>query len=287
MSSPDRHPFVTVRVRPEQLEVAELRLWELGATGLEERDQTTIVREPADGGVVVVYAAFEDEAAARHALEQVRADYEADLVHLPHQNWATEWRRGFGAQRIGRRLLLHPSWEPAGSKRGDVVLTIDPENAFGSGDHETTRLVLGLLDARVNGNERVLDVGCGSGILSIAAIRLGAASSVAVDIEDDAVVVTERNAELNGVASRIEASTTPLDAIDGVYDLVLANIETRVLVHMPDALQARMAPGATLFLSGILGKEKEELLAAYASMHLEELVEEGEWCACVLRQEVP
>jgi ribosomal protein L11 methyltransferase len=286
MAGSERHPFVTVRVPLAQLELAQLRLWELGATGLEERDQTTITREPTDGDVVV-YAAFEDEAAALHALNQVRAEYEAGLVYVPHQNWATEWRRGFSAQRIGQRLLLHPSWEPAESKPGDVVLTIDPENAFGSGDHETTRLVLGLLDARIEGNERVLDVGCGSGILSIAAIRLGAASSIAIDIEDDAVIVTERNAGLNGVASSIDASTTPLDAIDGAYDLVLANIETRVLVQMPDALRARMAPGATLILSGILRKERDELLQAYASMHLEELVEEGEWCACVLRQEAP
>ena len=286
MSSSERHPFVTLRVPLARLELAQLRLWELGATGLEERDQTTIAREPTDGDVMV-YAAFEDEAAALHALNEVRAEYEADLVYVPHQNWATEWRRGFSAQRIGQRLLLHPSWEPAESKPGDVVLTIDPENAFGSGDHETTRLVLGLLDARIEGNERVLDVGCGSGILSIAAIRLGAASSIAIDIEDDAVVVTERNAGLNGVESSIDASTTPLDAIDGAYDLVLANIETRVLVQMPDALRARMAPGATLILSGILRKERDELLEAYASMHLEELVEEGEWCACVLRQEAP
>jgi ribosomal protein L11 methyltransferase len=286
MAGLERHPFVTVRVPLAQLELAQLRLWELGATGLEERDQTTITREPTDGDVVV-YAAFEDEAAALHALNQVRAEYEAGLVYVPHQNWATEWRRGFSAQRIGQRLLLHPSWEPAESKPGDVVLTIDPENAFGSGDHETTRLVLGLLDARIEGNERVLDVGCGSGILSIAAIRLGAASSIAIDIEDDAVIVTERNAGLNGVASSIDASTTPLHAIDGAYDFVLANIETRVLVQMPDALRARMAPGATLILSGILRKERDELLQAYASMYLEELVEEGEWCACVLRQEAP
>ncbi|MBW2508247.1 MAG: 50S ribosomal protein L11 methyltransferase [Deltaproteobacteria bacterium] len=286
MSSAQRHVFVTVRLLPEQLELAELRLWELGATGIEERDQTTIVREPSHGDVVV-YASFEHEAAAVDALSEIRSEYEADLLYLPHQNWATEWRRGFGAQRIGRRLLLHPSWEPVKSEPGDVVLTIDPENAFGSGDHETTRLVLGLLDRHVQGNERVLDVGCGSGILSIAAIRLGAASSVAVDIEEDAVLVTERNATINGVASRIEVSTTSLDAVDGVYDLVLANIETRVLVHMPGALRARMAPGAALILSGILREERDELLVAYDSMCVDELVEEGEWCALVLREEAP
>jgi ribosomal protein L11 methyltransferase len=281
-----RHPFVTVRVRPEQLELAQLRLWELGATGLEERDQTTIVREPDPSGTVVI-AAFPDEASARYALREIRREYEADIIYVPQEDWATEWRRGFGAQRIGERLLLHPSWEPAPSKPGDVVLTIDPENAFGSGDHETTRLVLQVLDQRVTGGERVLDVGCGSGVLSIAALRLGAASARATDIEEDAVVVAKRNAELNGVSASIQVSTQPLAEIDGVYDIVLANIETRVLVNMPKDLQARMAPAGVLILSGILRGERDALLAVYAAMKLEACLEEGEWCACVLRPEEP
>ncbi len=281
-----RHPFVTVRVRPEQLELAQLRLWELGATGLEERDQTTIVREPDPSGTVVI-AAFPDEASARYALREIRGEYEADIIYVPQEDWATEWRRGFGAQRIGERLLLHPSWEAAPSKPGDVVLTIDPENAFGSGDHETTRLVLQVLDQRVTGGERVLDVGCGSGVLSIAALRLGAASARATDIEEDAVVVAKRNAELNGVSASIQVSTQPLAEIDGVYDIVLANIETRVLVNMPKDLQARMAPAGVLILSGILRGERDALLAVYAAMKLEACLEEGEWCACVLRPEEP
>ena len=286
MSAPARHPFVTIRVRPAQLELAQLRLWELGASGLEERDETTLVREAAPDQVVVV-AAFPDEATAHHALKEIGEEYEADIIYVPSQDWATEWRRGFGAQRIGKRLLLHPSWEAVQSETEDVVLTIDPENAFGSGDHETTRLVLRLLDQRVVGGERVLDVGCGSGVLSIAALRLGAASAVAVDIDEDAVVVARRNAEINGVADRMEAAVRPLQDIDGTYDIVLANIETRVLIHMPDPLRARIAAGGILILSGILPGEREELLAAYAPMRLEESVEEGEWCACLLKPVEP
>ena len=282
MSDPSRHPFVTIRVRPEQLEIAQLRLWELGAAGLEERDETTLVRESVPGQVVVI-AAFPNDAAAQHALTVIREEYDAEIIHVPNEDWATEWRRGFTAQRIGRRLLLHPSWETEQSGPDDVVLTIDPENAFGSGDHETTRLVLQMLDHRVAGDERVLDVGCGSGVLSIAALLLGAASAVAVDIDEDAVVVARRNAEINGVASRIEASSRPLGDIDGFYDIVLANIETRVLIHMPDPLRARIAPGGLLVLSGILRGERDELLTAYAPMRLEECLEEGEWCACLLR----
>jgi ribosomal protein L11 methyltransferase len=282
MSEPRFHPFVTIRVPPTQLELAQLRLWELGAMGLEERDETTLVPVRGDDRVVVM-AAFSDDAAAQYAFNQVRGQYEAEIVHVPHEDWSIEWRRGFGPQRIGKRLLLHPSWEEVQGEPGDVVLTIDPENAFGSGDHETTRLVLRILDGRVGGGERVLDVGCGSGILSIAALRLGAASAVAIDIEEEAVAVTRRNAVLNGVESGLQASTKPLDDVEGSYDIVLANIETRVLLHMPSALRARTAPCGILVLSGILLEERDELLAAYASMSLDECLEEGEWCACVLR----
>jgi len=282
MTDAPRHPFVTVRVEPERIELAELRLWELGATGLEERDETTLLREPAPA-LPMVIASFPDEAAARYALQELRDEYDAEITYEAQQDWAVEWRRGFGAQRIGKRLLLHPSWEQVQSEPGEVVLSIDPENAFGSGDHETTRLVLQILDERVTGGERVLDVGCGSGVLSIAALRLGAASAVAIDIEEDAAVVALRNAALNSVAPRIEVSTRPLAEITGLYDIVLANIETRVLLHMPAQLVTRLAPEGILVLSGILRVERDELLAAYASMHLESAIEEGEWCACVLR----
>jgi ribosomal protein L11 methyltransferase len=265
--------------------LAQLRLWELGATGLEERDETTLVREPAPA-LPVVIASFPDEAAAQYALKELRPEYDAEISYEARQDWAIEWRRGFGAQRIGKRLLLHPSWEKVESQADEVVLSIDPENAFGSGDHETTRLVLQILDERVTGGERVLDVGCGSAVLSIAALRLGAASAVAIDIEEDAVVVALRNASLNAVASQLEASTRPLAEITGLYEIVLANIETRVLIQMPEQLEARLAPGGILVLSGILRVERDELLAAYASMRLESVIEEGEWCACVLRSEL-
>jgi ribosomal protein L11 methyltransferase len=140
-----------------------------------------------------------------------------------------------------------------------------------------------MLEERVSGGERVLDVGCGSGVLSIAALCLGAASAVAVDIDEDAVVVARRNAKINSVAPHIEVSARPLPDVEGVYDIVLANIETRVLIRMPGQLRARVASGGFLVLSGILRAERDELLAAYAPMRLEECLEEGEWCACLLR----
>lgn len=283
MSSVSRVPSLILRVPLEALELVELRLWELGATGLEERDETTIVREAGQGEVVVI-ASFAEESEADAALECFHGEHQAELMYAPERDWAVEWRRGFGPQRIGQRVVLHPSWEPVQSEAGDVVVTIDPENAFGSGDHETTRLVLRFLDEGIAGGERVLDVGCGSGILSIAALRLGASSSIAIDIEQDAVDVTRRNAEINHVASRIVASTRPLAHVEGEYDWVLANIETRILVDMPDALRGRLAPGGALVLSGILRNERDTVLRAYEPMSVETLLEEGQWCALLLRE---
>lgn len=285
MSRSKFHPLVSMSVTPEKLELAQLRLWELGATGLEERDRTTLGRGPTDEGVTLV-ASFANEVAAKRALEEVERDFEAELSYVADVDWAVEWRRGFGPQRIGRRLLLQPSWETTDGAPDRVVVTIDPENAFGSGDHETTRLVLRVLDQRISGDERLLDVGCGSGILSIAALRLGAASAVTLDVDEDAVEIAHRNAELNGVSAAFEASTTPLTAVEGVYNAVLANIETRALVDMRDELCARVAPGGFLVLSGILREEREAIAAAYGALDLVEWLEEGAWCACVLEPEV-
>ncbi len=280
MVAPSRHPFVRVRVPSETLELVELELWELGATGLEERDSTTIERGPP-GGHSVVLASFPDEAAAHRALEALRSDHDVDLVYVDGRNWAVEWRRGFRSQRIGERLLLRPSWEPVDGGTDDVVVAIDPENAFGSGDHETTRLVLRVIERRIAGGERVLDVGCGSGVLSIAALKLGALEADAIDVETNAIATAHRNASLNGV-ERMRASTRPLTELDQTYGIVLANIETRVLVPMAEPLCARVAPGGFLVVSGVLRSERDELLRAFSSMRLDEALEEGEWCAFVL-----
>ena len=282
MTSPPRHPLLKVRVAPKQLELAQLRLWELGASGLEERDSTTLERGSLEGSSVVL-ASFPDDSAARRALLAMREDYDTDIVYVDHRDWATEWRRGFLPRRIGKRLVLRPSWEPVQIDPGEVLVTIDPENAFGSGDHETTRLVLQAIERRITGRERVLDVGCGSGVLSIAAVLLGASSAHAIDVEDAVVATVRRNASLNGVARRIDASTTPLSEVTATYEVVLANIETRVLVPMAGDLVARVASGGFLVLSGALQGERDELRSAYSTMRLEETLAEGEWRAFVLR----
>src|SRR5262249_50900336 len=162
-------------------------------------------------GRVTLVASFEDDESAAEAVEAFRDRYAAHVEHVVGDAWRDEWRKYFKPTRLGERLVIRPSWEPFEKQDGDVVLVIDPGRAFGAGLHETTRLVLRAIDARIRGGERVLDVGCGSGILAIGALLLGAGDAVATDVDPEAVEVTNENAVLNGVADRIAASTTSIE----------------------------------------------------------------------------
>ncbi|MBC7173830.1 MAG: 50S ribosomal protein L11 methyltransferase, partial [Polyangiaceae bacterium] len=164
------------------------------------------------------------------------------------------------------------------------VFTLDPGRAFGSGLHETTQLVMRELERGIEGGEAILDVGCGSGILGIAGLLLGAASVEALDVDPDAVAVTLENARVNAVEDRVTASTRPVGEENGRYPWVLANIEARVLVPLARDIAAVVAPSGTLVLSGILVGQEDEVRAAYPE--LEEVARPvmGDWVALVLKR---
>jgi len=264
-----------------EVDTLSTELFALGAAGVEERDATTLLHaEDADATLV---ASFADEAAAKRAIEAL-APRVATLHFVEGDDWADAWREYFYPTRIGERLLIRPSFREVEPEPGVVVLTIDPGRAFGSGIHETTRLVLRQVEARVRGGERVLDVGCGSGVLSVAALLLGAEHAVCVDVDSAAVEVSLENARLNGVDAKLEASTTDVADVDGSFPLVLANIQSHILIGMADALMARVAPGGTLVLSGILVEQEATTLAAFDEFEHLGTETEGEWVAPVLRR---
>lgn len=275
-----RYPYVHVLCVPDGAEDLSVLLFELGASGVEERDQSTLSK--SGGDAVLLIASFDTEEAAKEALVEISRTHEATLEHVEGDAWRDAWREHFKPTPIGERLLLRPSWEPVPESEGRVVLTLDPGRAFGSGTHETTRLVLHEVERVVRGGEEVLDVGCGSGILGVAALLLGAAKVIAIDVDADSVEVTIENATLNGVSERLVASEDAIETIDGTYPLVLANIEPRVLVPMAKDLSARVAKGGLLVLSGILVTQKDDVLAAYSSFQLLRAPVMGEWTALVM-----
>lgn len=278
-----RYPFVHVDVPEDDADGVSGAFWELGATGVEERDASTLAKSPE--GTVTLVGSFESEDDANEAIEALaELGLSPRLEYIVGDAWRDEWRKHFKPTRLGERIVIRPSWEPFDAGPSDVVVTIDPGRAFGSGLHETTRLVLRALDARLGAADRVLDVGCGSGILAVAALLLGAKSALATDVDQDAVDVTNENASLNGVADRLVATTDDVSVVTGTFPFVVANIEARVLIPLAPAIASRVAKGGTLVLSGILKGQEDDVRAAYAELELVEIPTDGEWVAIVLRR---
>jgi ribosomal protein L11 methyltransferase len=200
-----------------------------------------------------------------------------------NEDWANNWKVHFKPVRIGKRLVIKPTWEEYQPLPGDLIIQIDPGMAFGTGAHPTTRMCLESLEricfGRPDGKlpEAVLDVGTGSGVLSIAAALLGATRITAVDIDPEAVRVTRENLELNGVAHLVTASTTDLGALTEQYGIVVANILAEELVRLSAQLVARIAPGGWLILSGILSEKAAFVSAAFSGLTPVESPSEAEW----------
>lgn len=213
------------------------------------------------------------------------------VTTVKSEDWSTSWKANFKPLRIGRRLLIVPSWEQAEAGPDDIVLSLDPGMAFGTGGHETTRLCLEQLETVLLSRPpapppSVLDLGTGSGILAMAAARLGAGRICAVDIDPEAVDVARENLAINELAERIECSATPLEALDGPFDVILANILAEELVRLATQLSARLAAGGVLILSGILAEKEAFVRSGFASqplVHLETACQ-GEWVAMLYRK---
>jgi ribosomal protein L11 methyltransferase len=201
-------------------------------------------------------------------------------------DWTEAWKAGYQPQRIGSLLVL-PSWLDPPVGTDDLVLRLDPGMAFGTGLHPTTRACLILLQGAGPMPSRVLDVGCGSGILGLAAIALGAEWVDALDTDPVAVDTTLGNAKANGMLGHITARTGTLDAsVVEPYPLVLANLVAVVLIELASRLAAHVAPGGTLLTSGIIAGRSSAVVAALtaAGLTLNERVDDGEWVSlCMTR----
>jgi ribosomal protein L11 methyltransferase len=271
---------ITLQVPAAAVDLVCHFMTELGSEGItvEERALDTFVPPDPDETIAdtyrlkIYFPAVDDPEGLRQTIRS-KLEWLAEIVPgiipaLPeiqlirHEDWAEGWKQHFGTVRIGRRLVVKPTWELFSPEKGDVVVVLDPGMAFGTGTHGTTRLCLEALAFRFDQApppQRVLDVGTGSGILAIAAAALGAVRVVACDIDPTARDTARENSYLNGVEERLEITDRPLEELEGRFDVVLANILAEENIRLAPELTAKLANGGTLILSGIL-REKETLV---------------------------
>lgn len=276
-SRPDNPDWYQLTLRTRNADTGGIGalLISLGALGTEEVDASHPA-PPADleAGAVEIRGWFGSDPAQSGLLEPIGAGVQRILDELGGQlldgprvepvvraDWADNWKRHFAPVRAGR-FYIHPGWHkpPPGET---YAVRIDPGMAFGTGLHPTTRLCLAAID-RLLPVDSMLDVGCGSGILSLAAARAGVPRVVALDCDPEAVEATRLNCRLNRLEEPVRVIRGEIDAVAGRHRLVAANILSSVLAEIASRLPARILPGGHLLLSGLMREECDELLSVYA-----------------------
>ena len=205
-------------------------------------------------------------------------------TEIKDEDWETNWKQYFHPIRVGRKLVICPTWQEHASLRDDVIIFLDPGMAFGTGHHPTTRMCMELLEDTIVGGEKIIDLGCGSGILSVTAVKLGALSSIGFEIESNASKVAKENCVLNGVDESVEVFNSTLPDYrysEGDFDLALANISAKVIIELADHLTKGLRSGGKLILSGVLENALEDVRDVFEPLGVvfEKVMTDSDWTA--------
>ena len=241
-------------------------------------------------GIVHVYISPEEnpqEAVAflRERYTSEGIEFEVECGSCVEEDWLNNWKQYFNPIPIGEKLLIRPTWRDKYDPGDRIVLNLDPGLAFGTGTHETTRLVLQVIEKYVKPGAKFLDVGCGSGILAVAALLLGSESAVGVDIDEMAVKTAKENAQLNNVADRFEVLCGNLtDKINGKYDVIAANIVADAIIALSGDVDKFMNEDSVYIMSGIIDMRSAEVEAAVSEkFDIVEKYEENGWVCLVAK----
>lgn len=223
-------------------------------------------------------------------LEQLKLllpEADVEVVSVEQSDWANNWKKYYKPIRVGKSIVIKPSWEPYEKQDGDVIVELDPGMAFGTGTHETTRMCMELLERFVTPETTVLDVGCGSGILSITSLLLGAKSIVGVDIDPVAVDVAVENGERNGFCPPryVIKKGNLADEIEGMFDIAAANIVADAIKMLAPDVKRFIKPDGYFICSGIIEDRIDDVKECLNSLgyNIIEVLRQGEWAAMLCR----
>ncbi len=298
-----RYKQISVKVSHEEADMASYAIIEAGSEGVSVVDGEDIKEVLAsknnwdyydasldniDTSFAVVTGCFDESADISGLIETLgtylNREVEADIALCDSIDWETEWKKYYKPIDFGK-IVVVPKWLDGNFDKPKIL--IDPGMAFGTGKHETTGMCIELLATLDLSDKRVLDVGCGSGILGIAAMKLGARDCSLIDIDPQAVVAAKRNLELNGLNAEVYEGDLA-EEYDGKADMVLANLTADILLRLRSSLPGVMRAGSRIIMSGIINDRADDVLSGYigsdGEFTLEKSLKTGEWQAFMMKK---
>jgi ribosomal protein L11 methyltransferase len=261
-------------------------LFEMGATGILEKGKTIEGYFAGDALLEDIKTKLQTLFSALESLGLDVGDKSIRVFQIEDRDWNGEWKKSYHTIRVTEKIWIKPSWEPPPPKTPQCLIEIDPEMAFGTGTHETTKMMLKLLEEYLRPAMSVLDIGTGSGILAIAAAKSGARRIVAHDIDPVAAQTAARNAKKNNIWQRLMLFTGSPEALkDSTFDLILVNVNRIAIEKMLPGLKKMLTNKSKLIISGILAEEKNVLNRALRNKGLviDKTITEGEWIAITIK----
>ncbi|PIQ11501.1 MAG: 50S ribosomal protein L11 methyltransferase [Ignavibacteriales bacterium CG18_big_fil_WC_8_21_14_2_50_31_20] len=275
------HKQFNISTSPYNVDLLSGILWQLDIEGINEDDNSLIIFAKEESNVSKSEV---ESLLSKMRFENLIESFAVIESNIEEVNWNEEWEKKINVIEVSDKIVIKPTFREYSPKANQLVITIDPKMSFGTGEHETTKLVLQLLDKHINNSKRVLDVGSGTGVLGIAASLLGAEHVVGIDNDEWCIENGIENIELNNVQSKVEVRLAEIDKVkDEPFDLILANINRHILIDISKSIMLLSKSNGILILSGLLYTDREDILKLYSGIGFN-LVDEkrmGEWIALV------
>jgi len=279
-----RYKDFLVTAEPFNSEILTSIMWELDIEGLVEDVNCIHVYVNESGSVTIDNVKEELEKLKE---QKLLLNYTVEETLIRDKNWNEEWEKTINVIQVSDKIIIKPTFRDYEKKGDEIVITIDPKMSFGTGEHQTTKLVLRLLEKYASAGQKMLDVGSGTGVLAIAALKLGASSAIAVDIDEWCFDNAKENCQLNNVTDSVDVRIGVIDDVkESGFDLITANIQKNILLEIGISIIEKVKTGGFVILSGLLDIDEDDIVKFYTAAGLEFLEKEqmDDWISLVFKK---